>query len=869
MSSISRDDKKNMLIRDIKKLESTRNLKPEFVKILKNKKKELEQITNEEDKEYLENLEKEEAVARQNREGAEEVVSSKVQEKQLTEENSDDAANAADMDKFKKASELNKERYESENVNINNTQTTASKRRTRRKKLNEDKAAKKIQTAFQTRKNKEKGKMGIENLKQMKEIEKTYDAKQLEAAELEAAKVGLKETCSSLNIEPKILEDALLALGINADFLNQPNNSEILLKSYTDKLTSCGTDKVKQSLGEDAYNNYRKNLREAYDIIDKIIKAANQEAKARAEIQARELKERQETEAQEAKARAEAEIKAKERQSIPPTCLSGETEPTELNSACNVLGLNPNFVNQADARKLLNSAYRKKMRICHTDKTALTDKMKEISQNINQAKVIIESELEKIEEAEARTKAEAEARTKAEAEARTKAEAETEANRQAFKTQFSSKQEILDKCGNYMKGFKGLTSLDVEKRAFEILEIKEEDFNIITNQQITRQILTTARDKAKQNLADCKKMNPVAYSNQNFKTALENIDGAHYILNAIIQTKEANSNVPNANSNVPNANSNVPNANGSVPNANGSVPNANGSVPNANSNVPNANSNVPNANSNVPNANSNVNPPFYTTKNIEDTIKAIKISKYLFNVSDKEYKKNLDIKYNDLYERAIGDAKETIKNAYKFLIIILNWDSKSIKNPTEQTIRNFFDNILPIKMRTFFLNYVDNALKYDTLSFEKTTIANKTRKNRQSSCLELGKSRRLILSRKAFPSQIKKLMDQKPYSIIQSKVQTREKEGKERESKAKETNEKEKEVRLKAEMQEQMTRLNELKITAQNYEEQNLQNQINKIEAEIANIGPDLFTDPINYDFLKGKLSEVNKLIKRIEESRK
>jgi hypothetical protein len=64
-------------------------------------------------------------------------------------------------------------------------------------------------------------------------------------------------------------------------------------------------------------------------------------------------------------------------------------------------------------------------------------------------------------------------------------------------------------------------------------------------------------------------------------------------------------------------------------------------------------------------------------------------------------------------------------------------------------------------------------------------------------------------------------------------------------------------------------RLNELKITAQNYEEQNLQNQINKIEAEIANIGPDLFTDPINYDFLKGKLSEVNKLIKRIEESRK
>ena len=202
-------------------------------------------------------------------------------------------------------------------------------------------------------------------------------------------------------------------------------------------------------------------------------------------------------------------------------------------------------------------------------------------------------------------------------------------------------------------------------------------------------------------------------------------------------------------------------------------------------------------------------------------------------------------------------------------IVYIDEIDKIARRSDSQSITRFFTNVLPGNLFLLFLNFVDEALRYELLSFEKSNISKTTRKNRQGSCLDLGKSRRLILTRKAFPSQIKKLMDQKPYSIIQDKVQTREKEGKERESKAKETNQKEKEANLKAEMQEQMIRLNELKTTAQGYESQNLQNQINKIEAEMANIGPDLFTDPINYDFLKGKLLEVNKLINRIEETRK
>lgn len=104
----------------------------------------------------------------------------------------------------------------------------------------------------------------------------------------------------------------------------------------------------------------------------------------------------------EATARAEAERAAieqaaRERAKIPPICLSAENEATNFDSACKVLGLDPNFIYRKDPRILLRKTYLNISKICHPDKSK-ADTTRHF-QNIETAYTLLQ---EKLDEAEAR-----------------------------------------------------------------------------------------------------------------------------------------------------------------------------------------------------------------------------------------------------------------------------------------------------------------------------------------------------------------------------------------------------------------------------------------------------------------------------------
>ena len=84
---------------------------------------------------------------------------------------------------------------------------------------------------------------------------------------------------------------------------------------------------------------------------------------------------------------------------VPEECLTAENMPTEQITACNVLGLDQNFINNVKTRrKVLKRAFNSKSLNCHTDKKRIDPKY---IQNIITAKEILEDIIDKKELAEA------------------------------------------------------------------------------------------------------------------------------------------------------------------------------------------------------------------------------------------------------------------------------------------------------------------------------------------------------------------------------------------------------------------------------------------------------------------------------------
>jgi hypothetical protein len=99
-------------------------------------------------------------------------------------------------------------------------------------------------------------------------------------------------------------------------------------------------------------------------------------------------------------------------------------------------------------------------------------------------------------------------------------------------------------------------------------------------------------------------------------------------------------------------------------------------------------------------------------------------------------------------------------------------------------------------------------------------------------------------------------MDQKPYSIIQDKVQTREKEGKEKETKAKE-------AKLKAEIEEQMillTQLKDIKRKILTSKKEEIQRDIDSINNSFRIRPEDVSTIKAFKDHIQDILSEIKEL---------
>lgn len=192
--------------------------------------------------------------------------------------------------------------------------------------------------------------------------------------------------CANANDQPKNVEQALFILGFGTidELLSQQNANELLDNAYKNKTDACakyvGFDKVSQK-------KYKYNIDQAKNIIQEQIALARR-PETPEQIKTKLARDQAINSAKELTAQRNSKLKA-EAEAHP--CFSAKNTPTDLNSACNVLGLNPASINTTDFKNQITKAYKKKALPCHQDKGNNPEYMK----NINAAKTIIDDFLDK------------------------------------------------------------------------------------------------------------------------------------------------------------------------------------------------------------------------------------------------------------------------------------------------------------------------------------------------------------------------------------------------------------------------------------------------------------------------------------------
>ena len=298
---------------------------------------------------------------------------------------------------------LTQKHYTSEKVRREKNERKSFQNTTKKNRAaeaEEDKKNKKAMAMTEERKKNEL--ITAENIKKNEDNAKLKDTQTRQ--NLEKEKKQMQTNCVLAEAWPTSPQEALSILGINeniTDFLKKDYDDayELLLVANKEKIRECFDRKYKKNIEEANIQlkfilereRDKKQALQKKEIKDrKLLKKTNKYKSIQKETDQRNDRIQQNKEAEAITRQQVIHADSQSSQVIPELCKSAEKNPTDFDSACDVLELDRNFKNEKNAITILRNAYTKKSLACHPDKTKIDNKY---IQHINEANNLLKNKL--------------------------------------------------------------------------------------------------------------------------------------------------------------------------------------------------------------------------------------------------------------------------------------------------------------------------------------------------------------------------------------------------------------------------------------------------------------------------------------------